>query len=70
MQLRGFNKGLHLVTNWMRMFPGIFAGEGIFIIPLLFVARGGTAHPFAIPAALQAAECLTPQAPERLIPAT
>jgi len=52
------------------MFPGIFAGEGIFIIPLLFVARGGTAHPFAIPAALQAAECLTPQAPERLIPAT
>ncbi len=69
------------------MFPGIFPGEDIFIISLLSVARGGTAHPFAKverffdilsafhtkavlacrPAALQAAECLTPQVPERLL---
>ena len=37
---------------------------------LNFYARGGTAHPFANPAALQAAESLTPQAPERLLYAT
>jgi hypothetical protein len=44
-----------------------FSGEGIFIISLLSVARGAAEPPFANPAALQAAECLTPQAPERLL---
>ena len=49
------------------MYSGIFSAEDIFIISLLSVARGGAAHPFANPAALQAAEGLTPQAPERLL---
>jgi hypothetical protein len=51
---------------------GINSGGGLFfifilIIPLLSVARGGTAHPFANPAALQAAESLG-SPPEGLLP--
>ena len=51
----------------MKGISGIFPGEGIFIIPLLSVARGAAEPPFAFPPALQAAEGLTPQVPERLL---
>ncbi len=49
------------------MYSGIFSAEDFFIFPLLSVARGGAVHPFANPPALQAAEGLTPQVPERLL---